>query len=205
MKFPPLEPSKKKIDWKSTAAETLAEVLMALTVLAVGSAGALTLVSQSVRANSEAEERIVAYNLAREGVETVRNIRDTNWLRFPGDRENCWDVMPDTIDPTVCPTTATHITSNDYIVYPEISDTDKLFAWNITTTSDYEMKGTLIDGQIFVTHEIAPGDPEVDTGYDRVITIVNDGAGTMEVTSTVTWTSRTGDHIVKFADELTNY
>lgn len=35
-------------------------------------------------------QNVVAINLAREGVEWVFNVRDTNWLRWSGRREECW-------------------------------------------------------------------------------------------------------------------
>ncbi len=40
----------------------------------------LTLVSSSIRAEKNSESQITAGNLAREGVEVVRAIRDSNWL-----------------------------------------------------------------------------------------------------------------------------
>src|SRR3989338_7328669 len=84
-------------------AETLAEVLIALSVISMGAGGASTLVTMSIKANGQSEERIVAYSLAREGVEALRNIRDTNWLRFPGNKTECWDTL-DAKTPSECET-----------------------------------------------------------------------------------------------------
>lgn len=41
---------------------------------------------------STTESRIQAINLAREGIEAVENIRNTNWIKFTSDYENCFDV-----------------------------------------------------------------------------------------------------------------
>lgn len=41
----------------------------------------------------DSEMRIQAVALAREGIEAVYNIRNTNWLRFPAKRESCWNIL----------------------------------------------------------------------------------------------------------------
>lgn len=41
---------------------------------------------------SSTESRIQAINIAREGIEAVENIRNTNWIKFSSDLENCFDV-----------------------------------------------------------------------------------------------------------------
>ena len=60
----------------------MVEVLIALTVLIIGAMGSLRLLGVAGVNNQLTKERVLATNLAREGIEAVRNIRDTNWLRF---------------------------------------------------------------------------------------------------------------------------
>ena len=36
--------------------------------------------------------KIEAIQIARDGLEAMMNIRDTNWLLFSADRKNCWNV-----------------------------------------------------------------------------------------------------------------
>lgn len=36
--------------------------------------------------------RIIAIEIAREWIEAVINIRDTNWIKFGADYENCWNT-----------------------------------------------------------------------------------------------------------------
>lgn len=38
------------------------------------------------------ENKIKAINIAREWIEQVQNIRDSNWLKFSSDYVNCWNV-----------------------------------------------------------------------------------------------------------------
>ncbi len=59
---------------------TVIEVLVALVLLTVGAGGAFALLSRTISFTSAVNGRLVATYLAQEGIEIVRNIRDTNWL-----------------------------------------------------------------------------------------------------------------------------
>jgi Tfp pilus assembly protein PilV len=65
---------------KSGAGFTLVGVLVALLLLVGGAVAIGQLIVRTERAAAIARERFVATHLAREGVELVRAIRDTNWL-----------------------------------------------------------------------------------------------------------------------------
>lgn len=43
-----------------------------------------------LRLTNLTENRITALNLAREGIEAVSNIRDSNWLKYANDKDLCW-------------------------------------------------------------------------------------------------------------------
>lgn len=59
---------------------TLVEVMAAVAVLSIGLIGGLTAITSSLRNISAGEDRIFAASLAAEGIELVRNVRDSNWL-----------------------------------------------------------------------------------------------------------------------------
>ena len=59
---------------------TLIDVMIALVVISVGLVGALSLATSNVRNQGIGLSRLIANNSAREGIEIVRNIRDSNWL-----------------------------------------------------------------------------------------------------------------------------
>lgn len=65
---------------KNNKAQGLIETIISIGIIITGLASAMSLIVQNKIATEEAEERLIATNLAREGVEIVRNIRDTNWL-----------------------------------------------------------------------------------------------------------------------------
>ena len=75
-------------------AETIVEVIIAIFVVALGSASATTLVVDALRSNGLSRDNLIAMNLAVEGIEAVRNIRDGNWLKFNYDRAHCWNMKP---------------------------------------------------------------------------------------------------------------
>lgn len=60
--------------------QTLLELLTALFVLGLVLVGALALTNSNFRLEGIGSSRLVATNLAREGVELARSIRDSNWL-----------------------------------------------------------------------------------------------------------------------------
>ncbi len=65
---------------KSGAGFSLIEVVCALFIVSVGLGGISGLVHQSLQAESINENRLIASQLAQEGLELTRNIRDDNWL-----------------------------------------------------------------------------------------------------------------------------
>lgn len=71
------------------------ETIVALGVIISGVVGVMSLTISNQTASSESSERLLAVNLAREGIEVIRNIRDSNWLQceYVSSALNCsdWD------------------------------------------------------------------------------------------------------------------
>lgn len=65
----------------------LLEVVVAIGVLSTGVFSVVTLMTSGLNSVLENEGRLKASNLAREGIEAVRGIRDSNWLQ-----SNAWDT-----------------------------------------------------------------------------------------------------------------
>lgn len=61
---------------------TLIEVLISIAVLTIGIVTALGLAISNFNNNRENTSRVMAANLAREGIELIRNLRDSNWLKI---------------------------------------------------------------------------------------------------------------------------
>ena len=60
---------------------TILEVLVAIFIITTGGLAAYAMVQQIIFSTLSSSYRLTAAYLAKEGIETVRNIRDTNWLQ----------------------------------------------------------------------------------------------------------------------------
>jgi len=65
---------------------TILEVIVAIFVITAGIVGVSGLITQTIGSVTISSQKLVAAYLAQEGIEIVRNIRDTNWLE-----EAAWD------------------------------------------------------------------------------------------------------------------
>lgn len=71
---------------KSESGQSLVEMIVAIAIILTGLIGAISLTISNLTGSAEAGSRVVATNLAKEGIEVARNIRDTNWLE-----DEAWD------------------------------------------------------------------------------------------------------------------
>ena len=59
---------------------SLIEVMLATFLVSAGLTAVMALLSVGIKGTSDSKDQVVGSFLAQEGVELVRNIRDTNWL-----------------------------------------------------------------------------------------------------------------------------
>lgn len=59
---------------------TFIEVIIAISIFAIGIVGIYSIVPRMISTVSTNSDRFLASQIAREGVELIRNIRDSNWL-----------------------------------------------------------------------------------------------------------------------------
>ncbi|MFA5131430.1 MAG: prepilin-type N-terminal cleavage/methylation domain-containing protein [Patescibacteria group bacterium] len=62
---------------------TLIEVITVLFIVSIGMIGVLSLIVQNIASQSLNKNTLVAYQLAQEGIELIREVRDTNWRQTP--------------------------------------------------------------------------------------------------------------------------
>lgn len=73
----------------------LVEAIVAIGILVTGILSVVTLAQSNISSSKSVEARLIAINLAREGMEAVRSIRDDNWLKGRTDvtgSANAWDI-----------------------------------------------------------------------------------------------------------------
>jgi type II secretory pathway pseudopilin PulG len=66
------------------------ELIIMMSIMALGVTAMFGVIGSGTDFAKDTEDTIKAINLAREGIEWVTDWRNTNWLRFSSDRENCW-------------------------------------------------------------------------------------------------------------------
>lgn len=109
-----------KFSFKNPRAETLLEVVISVAMIMVVLAPASALFISSSQNTSGNRNDLVASMMAQEGLEIIRNIRDTNFLRFPeGSVSDCWNMKPDAAD---CAIPANKISAGSYTVSPDLQN-----------------------------------------------------------------------------------
>jgi hypothetical protein len=209
-------------------AETLLEVIVAIFILTLGSGAATVLIVSAMRANTFSKDNLIALNLAVEGIEAVRNIRDTNWIKYGFDKENCWNLSPEQAVGACAPYASGDypvIAAGDYVL-----DFDtNLSAWRMgSETTALDLSNNAINNdpyQLFKVNFItADSEPDlilsksqsasdtnrVATPYYRMVTIGypagnGQGATKMTVTSLVQWRQGGQIHQIELNSILTNY
>lgn len=69
---------------------TIIEVLTAIFVITVGVGGAVILINQTISSIKTTSSKLVASYLAQEGIEIVKNIRDSNFLKIQKTGSGNW-------------------------------------------------------------------------------------------------------------------
>ncbi|MBT4385114.1 type II secretion system protein [Candidatus Peregrinibacteria bacterium] len=186
-------------------AESLIETVIAITVIVVATTAGMSLLRTSLLGNEVIGEKIVAINLAVEGIEAVRNLRDLNYLKFGSDPDNCWDAyFADEL--ADCPfdkleDDASYLLTREFFSYPafrwlltEMDPLDEDLGWESLYSMELDIDH---DGELNVIHSYGPsGDINPlltlvrEDAFRRYVTIdYYDGpAQLFYVTSTVEWT-----------------
>lgn len=78
---------------KSKIATSIAEAIIVLLIVVLWLTWVYNIFSQSVKLTDSVENKIQAIQIAREWLEAVTNIRDTNWLLFSSNTQSCWNTL----------------------------------------------------------------------------------------------------------------
>lgn len=76
---------------KNKKGQSLMEVMVAIGIITTGLFSVWALFLSNFSGEQEARSRIIAVNLGREGVEAIKNIRDSNWLRIDNGDDIDWN------------------------------------------------------------------------------------------------------------------
>jgi len=154
---------------------TLIEVLAAAFIITLGAGGAMALIQQTLSFTSNAALQFEASYLAQEGMEIVRNIRDTNLLKVHKGVGGIW-----TDGLTGCEAGC----QADYTQHSLSAYQDTLLQFS--------------NGLYSYT-------ASTDSIFKRKITVTPQGADQLAVLVEVIWEERGRSHTVKAATELYNW
>lgn len=143
---------------------SILEVVVAILIITMGMVGVLSLVIQNIEAQYINKNVLIASGLAQEGLELVRNVRDTNWLA-PG---NNWKLGAG------AGTNSDIIQDGNYAI-----DYDG----DIIDVDDIGNARLYIDSNSFYTHVIGA----TATNFYRLITVV-DNSDYVDVRCVIRWT-----------------
>lgn len=78
---------------KNKIAASLIEALVVIVILAIWIVATYSFFARSIAFLDWLNMRIEAIEIAREWIEALENIRNTNWIIFPVNTKECWNVL----------------------------------------------------------------------------------------------------------------
>jgi len=107
---------------------TLVEVVLVVVIVSVGIITIVTALSSGNKYLQRSREKIIAINLAREGIEQIINIRDSNWKKNAGRKEETRLRMNPMVD------IDSWFSSGTYIIQTQITGGQQYFygTWSFT-------------------------------------------------------------------------
>jgi len=151
---------------------TLIEVITVLFVISLGMVGVLSLIMQNIKSQSLNKNTLIAYQLAQEGVELIRQVRDSNWINARYWRTNL-----------------SHIHSLYYMDYLD----------SVPNDAHNRYDGNLVqDSNGFYHNDPSMSSTGI---FSRLIRIDNSGNGIL-VTSNIYWTDHGRDYVYSLEAKL---
>lgn len=116
---------------------TIIEAMIAMFIIIVWTIWVYTIYEKSQKLSTSVENRVKAISIAREWIEVVQNIRDTNWVLFWADSKNCWNVLDYNVNCLWDTSITYRIPEWSYKIYKDENNRWKLLSGSILSW-DYE-------------------------------------------------------------------
>lgn len=196
---------------------TMVELMAVLAIMGMGIAAMLSTIGSGIDYAHDTEDNIKAINLAREGIEWVINVRDTNWLRFSSDVKNCWRVIDYKGTCIGGGSTPPNISSGSYLLYAQ----NGLWFLSGVTAPNYSSNWSgyksifqsSIDSQWYFTQtgtyaannlcNNVTGTGCV-TPFTREIKVIEVNTGTLQISSIVRWIEKRPREVI-ITTSMTNW
>ena len=192
---------KRKSDKNTSRAFGLIETLIACAILIIITGALLALNVVITNGVLFSKQRAQAYNLAQEGIESVKQIRNTNYL--DGDSRTNWNSL-------VCKQDATPLIqapnpSGIYVVSSTAtaycSSPQRFFLIPRNAGENVSLDGSVFNRKI--TFQESGLDPKIYSSTEADIDITEENA--IRIIVTVSWTSSGRDQQIQLKSVLTNW
>ncbi len=128
---------------------TLWEILVIVVVISVGLMSIISLLTYGINFVQKSRQRVIALNLAREGIEAVYQIRDTNWQRWWWMKDACrLKVDPLLDENTPWCSDDTWMASGHYILQTTVMSGQQYFVLTWYTLDGLQLSGGITTGEL---------------------------------------------------------
>lgn len=119
------------------------ESMIVMLIVTIWIVWTYTIYTNSMKISDSTSYRIQAISIAKDGIESITNIRDTNWILFWANIDNCWNTYNYNWACITADWTPsyeyTYISTWSYIVYKDIDDRFILsWATNLISSLNYK-------------------------------------------------------------------
>jgi prepilin-type N-terminal cleavage/methylation domain-containing protein len=179
---------------------TLVETLVAISIFSMSILGILSVLATGITDTTYAKDKIVAGYLAQEGIEYIRNIRDTEMLYDGAGQQDGWNRFNTKLTTASCQTTGCYIdnstTPNPITAIPILACTN-----GICPTLLYDTP-TSLHSSSTGKYNYIPSSTTVNSPFIRQIKIKILNNDETEIFSTVSWQQGSGVHTITFSENL---
>lgn len=120
---------------------TIIESIVVMMIVVVWVIGMYNIFVKSQHISTSTSNRVQAIAMAREWIEALTNIRDTNWLLYGVNNQKCWHTMNYNGNCITAASWATMIATGSYILYQNPSSNRWYLSW-VTVIDDNYSTGT---------------------------------------------------------------
>jgi len=179
---------------------SLVETLVAVSIFSLAVVSLMSSMSKSIADTGYAKKKIIATGLAQEGVEYMRNLRDTYVLYDAEGAQTGWNNFNSKLAASSCSTANGCFFNADGLNYGDTSQ--PMIDITLTACSSSTCpNGTLLHNATTGRYNYASG---VNSGFSRSIKVIQSSNQT-KISSTVFWTQGSGPRNVVFSEDLFNW
>ena len=180
---------------------TLVETLVAVSIFTVSILALFSVLTQGVSNTNYAKQKIIASYLTQEGIEYIRNMRDT-YVLYSATSQIGWDAFNTNLtDASACQVVGIGCFFNaDSLNY--LDPTQPMIDITLTACSS----ATCPNGVLSYNSATGKyGFSGTSSGFVRKIEITQPNANETKISSTVYWTQGSGNYNVVFSESLFNW